>query len=186
VSKELLYNRGDRNWRLFQNVVQNLVLTVGGTYEIKTIGQQTKFELTTIPENIPIVENLSDIQDGFAYCPKGDYQAIGDLVIEQEKFLIFINATMAKTHKIALKVSEYMKFANAKKKKLLIAWAIPDYMKDKFSPPTDDKSYCQIIMLIPTNSDNELWKKWTQNNDVEWFEAVEKMKLISSSSSKLY
>lgn len=93
---------------------------------------------------------------------------------------------MASSHRIANKVREYVNLSKIKNKRLLIAWAIPDYSKNKFSPGKVDPSYDQVIILIPTNSDHDLWKKWTKNNDKEWFEAESKMKSIGESSSNLY
>ncbi len=185
---EILFNRGDRNWKLFQNVVQNLILTVGGEYEIycnQEASNHKIIKLDPIPLNIPTVATLSQLTEGSAYCPSDDYHPVGDLVLMQQKYLVFINATVAKSHSIATKITEYKKFAQEKGKELVLAWAIPEYMKEKFKP-TNDTEVDQIIMLIPMEEKDKKWIKWTENTDTEWDNARIAIEKIPRSTSWMY
>jgi len=184
VRANILFNNADRSWNLFQSVVIDFILKVGGSYQLSNISKPKSRKLVIeIPENIKTVTSLEMLVETSAFCP-GDYQPVGDLILMLENSLVYVNATLAISHQVSIKIDEYKKFAAKRGKKLILAWAIPEYHEKKFRPPhLEDMT--QVLLLIPMDKEDEKWKVWMQSVDKEWDAIVTELLKLKKSSTLL-
>jgi len=142
-------------------------------------------EEVIVSENLKFVTKMEELDDGAAFCQKESDSniKIADVFLEKGDIVYAINATVASTHKLAPSVREIQTQVEAKGKKLVLVYAVPQhFLRAKFFPPKTELTV--KVLHFSMDPSHKMWKKWKGTVDKEWEDVKKKLLEINEKKKK--